>query len=259
MAPSIGDLGPPLLPPVLRAIKEQTLAPATAKAAAVPQPLKHEAGPPAPSKPDAPFAGVVDRAFVDKLQANLSSIADSARHLEKSLTESRGVVSQKLLEIADELLKVYAIMAAVATAAGNEGAAQVLAEQADVLAARGPRAVKEARAGTESSAGGADRTEASGEAADSRAADLHKLASSVANSARVIAGLAERAAEEADDGDRRDAAHAADGLRSSADAIEKAALPDRQARAGPDRGENAGPAASVRTPSAPPTLVSTRV
>ncbi|MSO91898.1 MAG: hypothetical protein EXQ86_00680 [Rhodospirillales bacterium] len=192
--------------------------------------------------------GVLTDTFVEELTAKLETVFQQARGLEQSLAGSRGAVSQKLLELADELLRVYVLIAAVASATGNETAAAALAEQAETLLGRAPEAIGAAKEAIQAS------DDEPGEDGEERNADLLKLVSSLAASARSIAGYADKAAEDADEEDRQQVGTAADRVRARADAIERAAVESPKDAA--ERGTVSG---SSRTPSSPPALLSTEV
>ena len=246
MAPSIGDPGPTLTP-ILRAILEREPARQTTPARS--QPAAEPAS--GTAAPEAKFTGVLDTAFVEDLSAKLETVFQQAHGLEQSLAQSRGAVSQKLLELADELFRVYVIIAAVASATGDESTAETLAKQAEKLLGRGPEAVGAAKDAIKGSEGETDADR------EKRLADLVKLTSSLAASARSIAGYADKAAETADERDRREVEKAADRLRARADAIEKATIPDPLAKGADEGGGATSSANPSRAPSSPPAVLST--
>lgn len=246
MAPLISDPGPTLTP-ILRAImeREPLRVPTPAPVKAQPS-LELDTQGPGKALVDPKFTGVLNDKFIEELTAKLESVFRQARGLEKSLSDSRSAVSEKLLQLADELLRTYVLIAAVATATGDESAAAALAKQAETLLGRAPEAIAQAKEAIESSDAEAD------EDADERAADLLKLASSLAASARSIAGYADKAAEDTDEDERQAIGALADRLRSRADGLEQAAIGDSTK----DAGER-GTGSASRTPSPAPTLLST--
>ncbi len=126
---------------------------------------------------------------------------------EKALQDGRAAIAGDRLRTADDLLKAYLVIAAIAAGRNDAGAVRYIAERAGAFLSTVPDDVAEARAAAEDTA-----------APDTALTALGRTVNSLASQVRALATMAERAAESRDAGrSLRDLADAAEGQLAAAD------------------------------------------